>query len=92
MVTAALALLAAGAGCAGDDTASRAAADPPPEHVHGLGVNPADEALYMATHTGLFRMERGSTEAASGVTLPPPAATDHPRCSQLFRDRLGFLR
>jgi photosystem II stability/assembly factor-like uncharacterized protein len=64
MVAAGLALLGAGAGCAGDDTASRAAADPPPEHVHGLGVNPADEALYMATHTGLFRMERGSTEAA----------------------------
>jgi photosystem II stability/assembly factor-like uncharacterized protein len=24
-------------------------------HVHGLGVNPADEALFVATHEGLFR-------------------------------------
>lgn len=24
-------------------------------HVHGLGVNPADEALFVATHDGLFR-------------------------------------
>ena len=26
-------------------------------HVHGLGVNPRDEALYVATHDGLFRLD-----------------------------------
>ena len=26
-------------------------------HVHGLGVNPADRALYIATHSGLFRLK-----------------------------------
>lgn len=25
-------------------------------HVHGLGVNPADAAVYVATHSGLFRL------------------------------------
>ncbi len=34
--------------------------DPGPAHVHGLGVNPSDGALFAATHTGLFRIpERG---------------------------------
>ena len=28
------------------------------EHVHGLGVDPADGTLYAATHTGLFRIPR----------------------------------
>jgi hypothetical protein len=30
--------------------------DPGVIHVHGLGRNPADGALFIATHTGLFRM------------------------------------
>ena len=29
-------------------------------HVHGLGVNPADQTLYAATHTGVFAIENGS--------------------------------
>lgn len=40
-----------------------ASADPGPVHVHGLGVNPADGALYIATHTGLYRAAPGSKEA-----------------------------
>ena len=28
-------------------------------HVHGLGVDPADGALYAATHSGLFRLPKG---------------------------------
>ena len=31
-------------------------------HVHGLGVNPADGLLYVATHTGLFRLKDGKPE------------------------------
>ena len=31
--------------------------------VHGLGVNPADGALYIATHTGLFRSAKGEPSA-----------------------------
>jgi photosystem II stability/assembly factor-like uncharacterized protein len=32
------------------------------EHVHGLGVNPADGSLFIATHSGLFRTSDDSTE------------------------------
>jgi photosystem II stability/assembly factor-like uncharacterized protein len=34
-----------------------------PVHVHGLGLNPADGALLIATHTGLFRTPAGETTA-----------------------------
>ena len=32
-------------------------------HVHGLGVNPADGAVFVASHNGLFRAARGETQA-----------------------------
>lgn len=32
-------------------------------HVHGLGVNPRDGSLYIATHTGLFRAADGQHKA-----------------------------
>ncbi|HXG76037.1 MAG TPA: hypothetical protein VNJ53_05660 [Gaiellaceae bacterium] len=38
-------------------------ADPGPVHVHALGVNPSDEALFIATHTGLYRVGPGEREA-----------------------------
>ena len=47
-------------GCGSQTEGGGGATDVPPEHVHGLGLNPADGSLYIATHTGLFRMERGS--------------------------------
>ncbi len=33
------------------------------QDVHGIGVNPADGALYIATHTGLFRSAQGESSA-----------------------------
>ena len=42
--------------------------DPGPVHVHGLGVTPRDRALFIATHTGLFRLaatERKAKRVAS---------------------------
>jgi hypothetical protein len=39
-----------------------AVGDPGPVHVHGLGLNPTDGALFMATHTGLFRQPRRGSE------------------------------
>ena len=33
--------------------------DPGLVHVHGLGINPTDGALYAATHTGLFIVRDG---------------------------------
>jgi hypothetical protein len=37
--------------------------EPGPIHVHGLGVNPGDGALYIATHTGLWRVGAEKKEA-----------------------------
>lgn len=60
----ALVLLMVGAGCSdGDRPASpspAAAEDPGVVHVHGLGINPRDGALFAATHTGLFTIGDGT--------------------------------
>jgi hypothetical protein len=54
----ALVMLVVGAGCSGGDRAASpsqaVAEDPGVVHVHGLGINPRDGALFAATHTGLF--------------------------------------
>jgi hypothetical protein len=75
-LTASIAAFAAG-GCATDesdgeparvsDAPSVTAADPGPIHIHGLGVDPGDGALMIATHTGLFRLAE-SAERAERVT------------------------
>lgn len=39
------------------------ARDPGPIHVHGLGINPRDGALFIATHTGLWRTAAGESKA-----------------------------
>ena len=48
--------------CGGDGRGA-AADEAGPVHVHGLGINPRDGALFIATHTGLWRVERGAREA-----------------------------
>ncbi len=62
----------------GDETAFRSLApeDPGPVHVHGLGVNPADGTLFIATHTGLYRVEEGERKAE--------------RVGELYQDTMGF--
>jgi hypothetical protein len=37
--------------------------DPGPIHVHGLGINPKDGTLFIATHTGLWRVEKNERQA-----------------------------
>lgn len=67
----AAAVLVAGCGAGGsedpgarparDDASSLPAAeDPGFGHVHGLGLNEADGAVYAATHYGVFRIDEGS--------------------------------
>jgi photosystem II stability/assembly factor-like uncharacterized protein len=60
------------AGCGGSSepgsgAASPAAAAPQEEetagHIHGLGIDPADGALFVATHSGLFRAAKGEARA-----------------------------
>jgi hypothetical protein len=50
--------------------------DPGPVHVHGLGINPADGALFIATHTGMYRAPAGESRAA--------------RVGAGFQDTMGF--
>ena len=82
-----IALLATGllvVGCGGDSDDSGQAPstdaprveDPGPIHVHGLGVNPEDGALFVATHTGLFRAGEGERKAT--------------RVADRFQDTMGF--
>jgi hypothetical protein len=37
--------------------------DPGPVHIHALGENPKDQAVFIATHTGLYRLADGATRA-----------------------------
>ncbi len=67
----ALLLLLAVVGC-NDDSPGSGASDAAGEdviaHVHGLGINPADGALYAATHYGLFRVpDQGKAERIGDV-------------------------
>lgn len=78
---AALLTVLALAGCGGGEEAAFEGApleqqDPGPVHVHGLGIDPADGALFIATHTGLFRTPPGSTRAQ--------------RVGGLYQDTMGF--
>ena len=49
--------------------------DPGVAHVHGLGINPADGSLYVATHHGTFRIGKDKTAERVGAS---------------FQDTMGF--
>ncbi|WP_435742281.1 F510_1955 family glycosylhydrolase [Nocardioides sp. SYSU DS0663] len=59
-VLAGLALVAGLGGCGSDDDPPRLA------HVHDLGVDPADGALYAGSHHGLFQVGEGRLEGPLG--------------------------
>ncbi len=77
-------VLAAGlaSGCGGDGTGGEAArpvtslGDRGLAHIHAVGVDPADDAVMLATHVGLFRL-------AAGETAPQ-------RVGDLRHDVMGF--
>lgn len=103
-VPAILGVLVLFAGCggesgtgAGDQSAGAAL-----EHVHGLGVDPADGVLYAGTHHGLFRAEESSVEGPvagtvqdfMGFTVAGPKhflASGHPGPGQDAPAALGLL-
>ena len=71
------ALLLVGCGEANDRSSLPVTpSDPGVVHVHGLGRNPADGALFVATHTGLFRKGPSDRSAA--------------RVAGLYQDTMGF--
>lgn len=94
-------------GCGGssiaEDPGPITAADPGPQHVHGLGIDPADGALLVATHTGLFRIARDSQESvrvgaarqdAMGFVVTGPhrfLASGHPGLRENLPPQLGLM-
>ncbi len=69
----------AGVSIAGRDDSPRLgdlAGDPGVSHVHGLGINPADGSLIVATHHGSFRIPAGGGDAE--------------RIGDSFQDTMGF--
>ena len=71
-------------GCSASDSPSRTAPAPAPapaaeaslEHIHGMGVDPADGGLYAATHTGVYVV---------------PASGEPQRVADRHMDTMGFL-
>lgn len=47
-----------------DGTAAGGGTDAGPVHVHGLGINPADSSLLIATHTGTYRVAPNERKAS----------------------------
>lgn len=102
-VTAAIAFSVVG-GDDGGDGGGGGAGGSDLTHVHGLGVNPKDGALYIATHTGLFRATDGATELARvgesrqdvmGFSVLGPdrfLGSGHPGPLQSGPSNLGLLR
>ena len=72
------------------------------EHIHGLGVDPADGVLYAGTHHGLFRIDDNgvATQVADrvrdfmGFTVAGPGhflASGHPGAGQSGPSALGLI-
>ncbi|MFI7439117.1 F510_1955 family glycosylhydrolase [Nonomuraea indica] len=59
MLTGATALVTVAA-CGGQPQGSVHGPDPGIGHIHGLGVDPSDGAVYLAGHYGLFKVESGT--------------------------------
>ena len=72
-------------------------------HLHGIGLNPADGRVYLATHTGLLRVNRdgGAVRLADryqdtmGFTITGPdefIGSGHPDLREGLPSRLGLIR
>ena len=97
--------------CGGDDKAKVGPGSSPftvtnagPVHVHGLGINPKDGSLFIATHTGMFRAAEGQTKAqrvggtfqdTMGFTIVGPdrfLGSGHPDVREKLPPFLGLIR
>lgn len=87
-------------GTASDDSPTAGTADL--EHVHGLGVDPADGTLFAGTHYGLFRLPgkgepnrvAGRVQDFMGFTVAGPGhflASGHPGQGQEGPSSLGLI-
>jgi hypothetical protein len=107
LLAGALGLALAGCGGGSDDQEAgrpvQAGGDGP-VHVHGLGLNPRDGALFIATHTGIFRAAPGepkaervgdSTQDTMGFTVAGPdrfLGSGHPGEFDNAVNPLGLIR
>lgn len=71
-----IAAVLSGCGDEQDETVPGGPPDPGLIHIHGLGRNPADGSLMIATHTGLFRVS--------------PEGGDPERVANRYQDTMGF--
>lgn len=93
------------AGCASGNETSPGSDDAHPpemEHIHGLGIDPADGALYAGTHYGLFRIPASGQPALvgdrvqdfMGFTVVGPnhfLASGHPGAEQGGPSSIGLI-
>ena len=67
LLVAVAALAASLPGCGGDESDGDGATRPPEaaemSHIHGVGLDPADRSVVIATHSGLFRAAEGEQRA-----------------------------
>jgi hypothetical protein len=96
--------LASCGGDAGSRSATGAVSDAGAAHIHGLGINPADRALVIATHSGLFRAAPGQRRArrigdrrqdTMGFTVVGPdefLGSGHPDLRDDLPPLLGLIR
>ncbi|MGQ0717430.1 MAG: F510_1955 family glycosylhydrolase [Pseudonocardiales bacterium] len=91
------------AGCSSEGTGQTSAgtsSGPVFEHVHGLGVDPADGAIYVATHDGLFRTRSNGLQLVGaagrdlmGFTVAGPGtflSSGHPGPGEQVPNPLGL--
>lgn len=86
---------------AATSTASTASGRGQLSHVHGLGVNPADGQLYVATHHGVFRLSDAEAtrvgdgqQDTMGFTVTGPnefLASGHPAANEDGPRHLGLI-
>lgn len=96
-------IVAGGDGGGGEAASPSAEAAQPIADVHGVGVDPSDGALYIATHSGLFRSPEGTDTAARvdapeqdlmGFSVAGPGrfiASGHPGPGQDLPPALGLI-
>lgn len=71
-------------------------------HIHGIGENPSDKLVYVATHTGVYRLSPGRSERIAnrfqdtmGFTIASPGeflASGHPALDSTDPNPLGLIR
>ena len=104
-----VAISSALAACGEDDPTLGAGGDAPAEespaleHIHGLGINPADGRLFVATHNGLFAAAEGQTtpekvgksgQDIMGFSVVGPdrfIGSGHPGADQDLPSNLGLI-